>query len=170
MLSLSEWPQARTLHHEGIQRASTHRQLVASQDLQPEYQTTTLFTLECLNLMSESRSWDIPPIQRLKIRQSGSTRTGKSREVIEGKAGMGNGLSGEAIRIMKKPGMPIRPIQSYSLRPQSRWALKKLYNEEGRSLVIVLVHSSFLEHEWLVGNSYMRSASLVSRNPHSYCR
>jgi len=40
--------------------------------------------------------------------ESGSTRTGRSREVAEGKAGMRNGLSGEAVRIMKKPGMPIR--------------------------------------------------------------
>jgi len=88
------------------------------------------------------------------------------------------GLSSEAIPIMKKPGKsiiydhPFILINSLQDLKVVENDLKKLYNEGSRSLAIVrvLVHPSFPEHEWLVGNSYIRSASSMSRNPHSYCR
>ena len=80
----------------------------------------------------------------------------------EGPGEIVKGLSGEAVRIIKKPGrLPqlssLHEFFSESLNPSSdpdsiRSDLKKLYEEGYRSLAVVLVHSyTFPEHERLIG-------------------
>ena len=80
----------------------------------------------------------------------------------EGPGEIVRGLSGEAVRIIKKPGrlLQLRPFHELfaeSFQPSSdpdsvRSDLRKLYEEGYRSLAVVLVHSyTFPEHERLIG-------------------
>ena len=77
----------------------------------------------------------------------------------EGPGEIVRGLSGEAVRIIKKPGAIFGVLFCQCTKPSPltdvdavRSDLQKLYDEGYRSLAIVLVHSyTFPEHERLVG-------------------
>jgi len=88
-------------------------------------------------------------------RGKGWDRTGDA----EGPGRIVQGISGEAVRILKVPGEFIlpqpstaSPTQPFIDEPVIRAELQKLYNDGFRSVAVVLAHSyTFPEHELLVG-------------------
>jgi 5-oxoprolinase (ATP-hydrolysing) len=94
---------------------------------------------------------------RIKRGYRGKGRDGKGD--AEGPGRIVQGISGEAVRILKVPGelvlpQPITcsPTQPFIDEPVIRADLQKLYNDGFRSVAVVLAHSyTFPEHELLVG-------------------
>jgi 5-oxoprolinase (ATP-hydrolysing) len=77
----------------------------------------------------------------------------------EGPGRVVQGISGEAVRILKEPGACQKALNTASLTHPSideaaiREDLQKLYDDGYRSVAVVLAHSyTFPEHELLVGN------------------